>query len=288
MSMSGTDAFPTADPRPRVAPPRAGAPLRRADRALVLAGTAWCGLAVAGQLLFAAYVLGFYGRSAATGQLQAWNKVMPHGYVPGNSIGNAAVALHLACAAIVMLGGGLQLVPALRRAAPAAHRWIGRTYILAATATAIDGVGMVWLRGTVGDLSQHLAITLNAALILLFGGLAWQRAHTRRFAEHRRWALRLYLAAAGVWFFRIGLMAWLVLNRGPVGFDPKTFAGPTLTVLAFAQYLLPLAVLEAWLRVRDGGSVGARFALSATFVALTLLTALGIFAAAKIFWLPHM
>ena len=233
-------------------------------------------------------MLAFYGRAAATGHMESWNKVMPHGWVPGNPVGNTAVALHLACAVVVMLGGGLQLVPALRRAAPAVHRWVGRTYIAAALATAIDGVGMVWIRGTVGDLSQHVAVTLNAALILLFGVLAWRHARARRFAEHRRWALRLYLTTAGVWFFRIGLMAWLVLNRGPVGFDPKTFEGPVITLFSFAQYLLPLAVLEAWLRVRDGGGTAARFALAACFAALTLLTALGIFAAAKIFWLPRM
>ena len=261
---------------------------RPASRALTLAATAWCVVAVAGQLMFAAYVIGFYGRAAVAGHPERWNQVLPRGYVPGQTLGNGVIALHLLLTVLVVVGGALQLLPQLRRAAPAFHRWNGRVYVVCALLLAIGGLGMVWTRGTVGDFSQHLAISINGLLILGFAGMAWRDALARRFDRHRRWALRLWLAVAGVWFFRIGLMAWIVLNQGPAGFDPKTFQGPFLTFLAFAQYVVPLAVLELYLRVRDTGGRRARLALAAGLGGLTLLTALGIAAASMIMWLPRL
>ncbi len=266
----------------------AARPLPRAQRLLQHAALAWCAVAVAGQMFFAAYVAAFYGSAAMQGRWTAWNKVLLHGHVPGDPLGNGVVALHLLFTVVVVLGGAFQLAPVSRRLWPQLHRWNGRLYLLAATVLAVGGLVMVWTRGTVGGPAQHLAISLNALVILACAGLAWREALAGRFDSHRRWALRLWLAVAGVWFFRIGLMAWLVLNRGPVGFDPETFRGPFLVFLAFAQFLLPLALLELYLRVRKGGRPRAQAALAVLLVLLTLLTALGIAAASMLMWWPKV
>ncbi|MDP9109390.1 MAG: hypothetical protein M3N23_10025, partial [Pseudomonadota bacterium] len=113
-------------------------------------------------------------------------------------------------------------------------------------------------------------------------------ARAGRIAVHRRWAMRLFLVVSGVWFFRVGLMFWIVVNQGPTGFDPNTFTGPTLTILSFAQSLLPLAIFELYLRARDGESVALRLSSAASLVASTLVTGAGIAAAAMILWLPHI
>jgi hypothetical protein len=289
-SMTPSTRHATAIAAPLVAPLRAR-PVAHGDpasRVLRWAVQAWCSVAVAGQLLFAAYVLAFYGRATLAGAPQRWNQVLPHGWVPGDAAGNAVVASHLLFAVVVLVCGALQLLPWLRRHAPAVHRWSGRVFVGGAVVMAVGGIVMIATRGTVGDLSQHVATSLNGLLILLCAALAWRDALARRFDSHRRWALRLYLLVSGVWFFRIGLMAWIVLNQGPAGFDPHTFRGPALTTIAFAQTLLPLAVLELYLRVRAGGSTRARTAMAGGLGALTLLTALGIGAASMIMWLPHM
>lgn len=260
-----------------------------AGKALRAAATMWFALAVLGQLVFAVYVLGFYGRVTLQGHPESWNQVMPHGYVAGHGFFNAVLGLHLMFVVAIIVGGMLQLLPRIRRLAPGFHRWNGRAYLVAAAVLSLGGLAMVWLRGgMVGDLPQHLGVSLNAVLILGFAGMAWQHARARRFDLHRRWALRLFLAVSGVWFFRIGLMFWIVVNRGPAGFDADSFTGPFLSFLSFAQYLLPLAVLELYFHAQTRGSSLGKFATAACLGVFTVMMMAGIAAATALMWLPHL
>lgn len=260
---------------------------RLSSRALQASAAFWLGAAVLGQMLFAFYVAVFYGRAAAQGQLETWNKVLQAGYVRGSTFGNLVLVSHLLFAVLITVGGAVQLVPWIRRNWPRAHRINGRVYLASAVIASLSGLIMIWTRNTGGDLSQHIAISINALLILGFAGLALHHAMARRFDVHRRWALRLFLVVSGGWFFRIGLMFWIVANRGPVGFDPKTFTGPFITFLSFAQYLVPLGVLQLYLHAQRGGA-RAQFAMATGLVVLTLAMSGGIAAAAAIMWLPHL
>lgn len=268
--------------------PRQAASTPWAARALSASARFWFLATVIGQLFFAAYIVALYGGGAARGNLPGWNAVMSHGHVPGDGAGNVATGIHLLLAAILMLGGALQLVPQVRRHLPALHRWNGRVYLAGAVLAALSGLYMLWWRGAVGDTTQHRGISLNAVLILVFAGLALKNVLQGDIAAHRRWALRLFLAVSGVWFFRVGLMCWLAVNGGPAGFDPQTFTGPALSILAFAQYLLPLAVLEAYLRCLDGGNAMLRLGMAAVLALLTVAMSVGIAVAAMGMWLPRM
>lgn len=259
-----------------------------ADTALKAAARLWYLTAVMGQLLFAFAVASFYTSAAVRGNFPAWNRFMSHGYVAGDSIGNAAVAAHLLVAVVIVLSGAIQLVPQVRHRAPSVHRWNGRLYMLSAFAISIAGLYMNVTRGSRGDLSQHLGIRLNAVLIMLFAVLALRSAMARDFKTHRRWALRLFLVVGGVWFTRIGVSLAVLLNKGPFGFDPNTFQGPFLTFMSFASYLLPLAVLELYLRAGDGSSAPGRMAMAAGLLVLAVATGAGVFAATMLFWLPSV
>lgn len=261
---------------------------RSDQRALDWAATLCLVVLAAGQLLFAAYVVGFYARAALLGRLDDWNKVLPHGHVPGDTAGNLLLGLHLAFAVLIIISGVLQLLPILRRRWPRLHRWNGRLYLFAALTLSTGGVVMLWTRGGVGDLSQHLALTLNAVLIAGFAATALYQARARHFDQHRRWALRLFLAVGGAWFFRVGLSFWILANGGPVGFDPKTFTGPTLTLLAFGQYLVPLAALELYFRAQSATAASPRIAMAAVLATASLLLAVGIAAASLMLWLPRL
>lgn len=260
---------------------------QRADRVLKTAAASWLITAVFGQLIFALYVAGFYGRAAVQGRFDVWNKILPHGYVAGDMFGNLMVGLHLLFTVLIIAGGALQLVPRVRRLAPAAHRINGRLYLLLAAVLSTTGLLMLWTRGSTGGFWQHVAISINGLLILGFAAMAWRNARARAFEAHRRWALRLFLAVSGVWFFRVGLMLWIVANRGPVGFDPQTFQGPFLIFLTFAQYLIPLALLELYFHAQRGGPAW-RGVMAGILGVLTLATAGGIAAASAILWLPRI
>jgi hypothetical protein len=215
----------------------------------------------------------------------------------------------------------VQLLPQLRQRAPHLHRWNGRFYLLGVTVLAVGGLIMVWTRGTVGGLTQSLSISLNAVLILAFAALALHHARARRIEQHKRWALRLFLAVSGVWLFRVGLMFWLIVNQGPRGFDPETFTGPFLTFLGVAQYALPLLVLELYFRVKDHAARQASLPpapslaphaaaasavrpasqattkpaanrpallLAGSLWVMTVATSVGIVAATLIMWLPRV
>lgn len=258
-----------------------------ADGALPTAARLWYLTAVVGQLLFALAVAAFYASAVLRGNLGAWNRFMPHGYVAGDTVGNTVVAVHLLAAVFIILSGAIQLVPQVRQHVPSLHRWNGRLYMLCAFTVSLAGLYMIWLRGSLADITQKLGITLNAVLILVFAAMALRSAIGRDFKTHRRWALRLFLVVSGVWFFRIGLALSFLIFKGPVGFDPKTFQGPFLSFLSYASYLLPLAVLELYLRA-ERSTAPARLVMAGGLLALTVAMGVGVFGATMILWLPRI
>jgi len=279
--------FRTATPRPAVLS-RQDRSSSRAKSTLQAAVTGWFVVAGLGQLMFVAYLFGFYGRTAVLGRFEAWNQVFQRAHVAGDTGHNAVVAMHLAFAALITVGGLLQLITGVRRWFPRFHRWNGRAYLVSAFVMGLGGLAMVWTGTNVGDISQQIAISINAVLIMLCAVMVLRHALARRFALHRRWALRLFLVVSGVWFFRIGLALWIMVNQGPAGFDPDTFTGPALTVIAFAQYLLPLAMLQLYFHTQDRAGSRGRMAMGAGLFASTLFTAAGIVAASMMLWLPHL
>ncbi len=272
---------PTA-PLPDTEPPHSAS----ARRWLGRAGLSWLLVALTGQMIFALYVTATHGREWLTGRGLRGGPVQ--GQIPGEILTNGLYALHMLFAVIIIVGGAAQLWPALRRHRPALHRWLGRTYMLAAAILSVGGIALILLRGTVGSTLMHVGISLNGLVILACAGMAWMRARQRQFDAHRRWALRLFLAVSGVWFFRIMFMLWMLIFRAPVGFDPQTFSGPLPETLSFAQFLLPLAVLELYFRAMDRGGSVMRLGVAGLLTVLALLTAGGILGAVMGMWLPRL
>jgi hypothetical protein len=270
-------------------PSRAYALSRFAEISLSFTAKTWVIVAVFGQWLFVAYLVLLYGHGLIHADWKILNAVMPQGYVPGQTAGNLAHVVHIALGALLTSSLTLQLLPWLRRHAPRVHRWNGRVFMVSVVLSTLTALYMTWFRSfTYGDVWQHLGVTLTALLILFCTAKAYTFARAHRFAEHRPWALRLFLVANGVWFFRIMLMAWILINHGPAGFDPKTFTGPALTIISFAETLVPLAVLELYLRAQRSPSILQRISVATLLMTLTLATVLGIFGATMGMWLPAL
>jgi uncharacterized membrane protein len=257
-----------------------------AETALKAAARFWFGVTVIGQLVFAFAVASFYGLTALRGDYHGWR--ITNGYIPGVTKGNLAVAVHLISAVIVMLAGAVQLVPQVRNRFPAFHRWNGRIYMFTACALGLAGLYITWIRGSAGDISQHMGSTLNAVLIWLCAALALRYALARDFKTHRRWALRLFLVVSASWFLRLALFLSFLVFKGPFGFDPVTFQGPFLTFLTFAQCLFPLAVLEIYLLSQDRPGALGRMATAGLLFVLTLAMGAGLFAVGMAIWVPQV
>ncbi|MCU1303186.1 MAG: hypothetical protein JWQ87_3470 [Candidatus Sulfotelmatobacter sp.] len=259
-----------------------------AETTLKAATRFWFLVVLIGQSVFAFSVASFYGLPALRGDFHGWSKHITHGHIPGDTMGNFAVGMHLFSAVVIILAGVLQLVPQIRNRFPVFHRWNGRLYVVTAFTISIAGLYMMWIRGSVGDLSQNLGTSLMAVLIMLCAGMVLRYAMARDFRTHRRWALRLYLVVSASLFIRAGLFLSFILNHGPFGFDPATFRGPFLTFISFAQYLVPLAVLELYFRTQERAGAVGRLAMAASLFMLTIALGAGIFAVTMAIWVPQV
>jgi len=260
----------------------------RLRKVLPAAAASWLAVAVAGQWAFAYYLIAFYGSSTLAGRYQLWtsNTLLRMSYVRGDTLGNVAFASHALLAAVIAFGGALQLVPQIRKRAIAVHRWTGRVFFVTALGLSASGLYMEWIRGDREDLISGVAISINAVLIILFCLLAWRAALRRELQLHRRWALRAYLVANAQWFTRVGFLAWMVLSRLAPHGAAERFDDAFAAFWMFGCYSLPLAVLELYLRARQGRSLQNQLAVAGAIFALTLIMAVGILGASAFLWWP--
>lgn len=257
---------------------------RRSTLALNAAVRSWFVVAFLGQLVFAFAVASFYGLTAARGDLHRWT--ISGGWKPNDPAGNLSIAAHLATAFIVMASGCLQFIPRLRARYPRFHRINGRLYMLSGVVLSAAGVYMTWFRSRVGDVTEHLGSTLNAVLIWVFAAIAIRYAMKRDIAAHRRWALRFFLVLSASYFFRLGFFLIIVIAGHPVGFDPTTLIGWLPATISFAQYLLPLAVLELYLHAQTHPGALQRFVAAGVVFVMTLATAAGVVIVTMANWVP--
>ena len=278
---------------PEVSAANNASPSERISRAsAMLAGSVrlWFVTALIGQWAFLYYIAAFYDAATLRGDFPAWSKntFLLKGYVAGDIAGNLAFAAHTLLAAIVTFGGALQLISQTRSRLISVHRWNGRLFVLTAIAAAASGLYMIWVRGSRANFVAGLATSLDAALIITFAVLAWRAARARAISTHRRWALRTYIAVNGVWFQRVGVFGWIVFNNDVAVGMTKRFDGWFDLSWAFGCYLLPLAVLELYLRVKDRAGARGRYAMAGGILLLTAVMAFGIYAAYMHVWRPFL
>ncbi|MEC8861133.1 MAG: DUF2306 domain-containing protein [Pseudomonadota bacterium] len=261
-----------------------------ASKALDAAARCWFATVLLGQAIFSMYIVMFYYGSTLQGNFARFNQVMPAGYIEGDGPGNVAVITHVMFAALITMGGLLQLLPGVRRRLPALHRWNGRIYVLIAIVMSLSGAYMIVTRTDLvaGGAFGHTALMINGGIILLCAVMAFKFARRRQFANHRVWALRLFVAVSGVWMFRIGMMAWLGLHGAPVGFDPVSFTGPFLTALHTLTYIVPLLFLEVYLRAKAHGSATQKLMTASGVALLSVVMLGGVLSATFGMWLPRI
>ena len=249
--------------------------------------TLWFVVTTVGQWLFVAYLVTFYGGTLLRGETGEWDAFLPHGIIPGDHIGNAALSAHVALAVVITAGGPLQLMPMVRTQFPMLHRWIGRLYLTTAVITSVSALYLLWVRNAhSGSAAQKTGLTLDAALIFVCAAMTLREALARRLVAHRRWAIRLFLVASGSWFFRVGVFFSMIANHGPFGFNGDTFEGPFLTFMSVAEWLLPLALFELYTVIQRRGRVYERIGMASALLLMSIVTGVGVFGVLMGAWLP--
>jgi Predicted membrane protein (DUF2306) len=261
-----------------------------AQKALSFSVKLWFIIATLGQWIFAFYILAFYGKSSVNGQFEKWNDVLPHGYDKTDPFNNWVVGIHLLFAFIMVVGGPLQIIPQIRERFPKFHRYLGRVFIPLAVLMALDGLTMRFMHGFEKRTFQSINISIQAITIIIFAISAYKTARKRDFINHKIWAIRLFLVVSGVWFFRVGLMGWILIMGSPVGIDMKAFDGPFLWFLSFFVYTLPiqLIVFEMILYAQKAKNKGFTIFTTITVFLFTIIMSIGIAGATMGLWLPRI
>ncbi len=266
--------------------PRSRRRLPAPGEALKLSGAIWFAAALGGQAAFAVFIGWHYVVSAIRGDFATMDAGVAFGFQPDDLFGNAMFILHVLLAFMIVMGGPLQLIPALRQRYTAFHRWNGRLYIAVALVISAAGLGLIWTRGALGGAPFFFGNTLNAALIMACAAMTLRLAIARRFDAHRRWALRTFIAVSGVWFMRLGYGFWALVTGGEMPGVESGLTGPFDHTLAIAHTTLPLVVLELYFLAQARGSPALRYAMAGAIIVLAAMTAAASVMAAIIFWLP--
>lgn len=262
--------------------------IKRANQALHISVSAWVVIALIGQWFFAAYVFTLYLIPIVAGKPELLNIAQPiTGYVEGDMFGNAILFSHVVPAALLSVGGIIQLLPIVRRKLPALHRWNGRMFLTLGFIGAMSGLYLTWVRDSRLSDVGSIGITLNGILILVSAVMAWRYAVKRQFNIHMRWAVHAFLLINGVWFFRLYLMAWYVINQGPNGNSP-TIDGPVDIFLSFACYGIPMLIAECVFWAQRHKQVSKKWAVTALTTCGVVITLVGVVAAILMMWIPRI
>jgi hypothetical protein len=237
--------------------------------------------------LFGAYILLFFGGTAIRGMAERWNESLP-GLQSADALpATAAIGLHFLTGGILLLAGPVQLIGALRRAAPAVHRWIGRLYVVSAGLAGLGGLGFIFGKGTIGGWWMDLGFGIYGLLMVSAAVLTYLHARNRELERHRAWAIRLFALAIGSWLYRMEYGFWFLV-AGRVGHS-SDFTGWFDMAMVFAFYLPNLAVAELFIRARErrrhaGLAIGAALVL----LAATAFVVLATWTFTTRFWGPGM
>ncbi len=247
-----------------------------ANRALDYSAIFWFLVILAGQWFFFYYIMAFYGYSVITNNMAIWNYWEVMGvtpYVDGDTGGNLAFAAHSVGAGIVAFGGAVQLMPWVRKHLPKFHKINGYLYLVTVVALALSGYYLVYVRDEDPLDLNGIGTSINGVLILTFAYFTVTRAINKDIANHRRWALRLFLVSNAQWFLRLGMFSYLISGK-LTGFD-AAFGDPFFSFWTFGCYLVPLAMLELFFFAKDSKLPAIKVGASIVLLALTILMIIG-------------
>ncbi|MFW8591452.1 DUF2306 domain-containing protein [Glaciecola sp. 2405UD65-10] len=246
---------------------------------------AWFVSLLIAQCVFVTYLALGYGFSAATANIDAWNKFNQTAYVENDILGNTLYGLHVLLAIVMIIGGSMQLIPQIRQRFSRFHRINGRVFVLFACIISIAGLILINTRGTVGNFLMHSLTSFSGLVVLTSSYFAVMAARKHKIAIHQTWAIRLFLAANGVLFFRLMLFAWL-LGFGTLGINFEDFTGPTVVSISVCSYVVPLLIFECVRFAEKSKKSVLCYLCCALLIMISLIFLVGLFGISAGSWFP--
>lgn len=263
---------------------------RRCQAALVgISGLALFYISWLSCMIFAVYIVIFYGGAIVVDSMGDWNQVLPRLYEATSQSASLVIGAHFLAGAVVLALGPLQFISSIRTRWPRFHRINGRIYVTAALAAGLGGIAYLVLRGAVGGAVMNIGFGVYGALTVLAAIKTYRHARARRIDLHRAWAMRLFALGIGSWLYRMDYGIWLKLFGG-IG-HTHSFDGPFDYIMDFFFYVPNLLVAEWIIRARSGVESNARFYRMLLPVALAVgavLIAVATFLFTRSYWAPHI
>lgn len=146
------------------------------------------------------------------------------------------LALHAAMASTALLIGPIQFLPAWRRI-KGAHKWLGRTYVVACLTAGI--AGLILSFGSSAGPIAGLGFGTLALIWLYTTAQAWRSARGKNFEAHRRWMIRSFALTFGAVTLRLQIPISQILE-----YDFLT----SYRVIAWTAWIPNLLLAEVYLR----------------------------------------
>lgn len=145
-------------------------------------------------------------------------------------------SVHFAIGGLVLAIGPFQFVPRIRAKWPTLHRWSGRTYVAGCLLSGI--AAFILASNTNAGSVAQTGFSLLAAFWLATTTMAFLKARSRDFGEHKKWMIRSYALTLAAVSLRIYLPVSLF------GFEwPYEIAYPAIS---FACWV-PNLIIAEWL-----------------------------------------
>jgi uncharacterized membrane protein len=145
-------------------------------------------------------------------------------------------AAHFAVGGLVLAIGPFQFLPVLRTRWPSVHRWIGRVYVAGCLFSGVAAL-ILATNTNAGPIAQT-GFTLLAVYWLISTTMAFLKARSRDFAEHRKWMVRSYALTLAAVTLRI----YLPVSMMGFGLDFLD----VYPAISFACWV-PNAIIAEWL-----------------------------------------
>ncbi|MDO6565609.1 DUF2306 domain-containing protein [Alteromonas sp. 1_MG-2023] len=237
------------------------------------------------QAFFVSYLIAGYGFTGLSEGVSQWNRFNSTAYVAGDYLGNAMYAAHVLLAIVMIMGGSLQLMPAIRRKYRSFHKYNGRLFVTLACSISLAGMYLLLSRGTVSTPLLHGLTAFSGIMVILSSFFAIRAIRNANVALHQRWALHLFLAANGVLFFRLFIFAWMTLF-GTLGINTADFTGPAVIGVSVLSYVTPHIIAQLIWMANHENHVLLKICISVTLLLVSAAFLIGLFSLTFGIWYP--